>query len=243
MKLSLDPGSTPPQWVRLGPGVAWLLEQPTASIRFEVSAAAAKIATPELTSSRILELLLAEGAGHRFNLSDQIFAVFTAVGAGLYAGALLRGWRGVANPTTGHPSDHRDTTAIEAALFRASAPGRPALLVPFIGWLNQPDGGMDGDLCRVRDADLEGPTPAFAHKTTSVCWKIVQEVSDGGDLTDFARGLDFARCMAAFERETSATIDLGELGAAFKIFAAIDEARSENTPPQPPLSNDDGVSK
>lgn len=225
MALPCDPNPALPRWVRFGPGVAWLLERPTSSIRFEIDATAAQQAAP-VAASRVRQWLSDAGARAGFRLSDQIFALFTTVGACLYAGALLRGWRGMADPTTGCPCDHRDTSTVETALLHGFGPDRPALLVPFIGWLNQPDGSMAGDVNRARQAAAAGPMPTFTNESAAACWKIVHEapglwVSDAN-----GSGLDFARCMEAFEVATGTTIDVAELGAAFKIFAAIDDVRS-----------------
>lgn len=140
-----------PEWARLAPGVRWLLRPLTGDVQAYVSARVAKTISGLYQSRADLEDLGFDPS-ELGALSDlNVLAGFSVYCGAVYtAEKLLDEWEGIDDPDTGQTVPI-GPELIRAALRYGTPEGGPALLGPFMAWLEKPRMPIAADLRRLRE--------------------------------------------------------------------------------------------
>lgn len=138
------------QWVRLAPGVKWLLKRPDGAIRAVVAADVGTLMAKVYAGRAALDAmgldLEVEGA---LDL-DRIAGLASVFSACLYARHCLQGWEGIDDPATATPLDHSDPDNVRAALIYGPPPEGQPLLAPFLAWVEGPRRPMAAEAVRLK---------------------------------------------------------------------------------------------
>lgn len=140
-----------PEWATLAPGVKWLLAPVTGEIQAYVSARVARTMAGLYQSRVDLEDL-----GFDPEELGELRDLNVLAGLSVFAGAVytaervLEAWKGIDDPETGAPVEI-GPESIRAALRHGTPEGGPALLQPFMAWLDRPRAPIAADLRRLRD--------------------------------------------------------------------------------------------
>lgn len=129
-----------PEWIRMAPGVSWLLLRPDGAIKTVVASDVATVINQIYGGRAGLEALGLDpevDTGEALKL-DRLAGYAQVLSACLYAKHCLRGWRGIVDPNTLEPLDHTDPENIKAALLRGPPPEGSPLLAPFLSWIEGP---------------------------------------------------------------------------------------------------------
>jgi hypothetical protein len=139
-----------PEWAPLAPGVRWLLRPMTGDLQAYVNARVARTVSNLFQSRADLEDLGFE-AEELGTLSDlNVLAGLSVYCSGVYAAEkLLDAWQGIDDPETGQPVEITPQS-IRAALRLGTPEGGPALLGPFMAWLDKPRAPLAAELRRLR---------------------------------------------------------------------------------------------
>lgn len=142
-----------PEWVRLSPGVRWLLRRPDGADKLVVMADVQQAMTRIYQGRAELEALGLESemqaVDHVLSL-DQIVGYSSLLSACRYAQLCLLDWEGIDDPDTGEKIDPADPSAIHDALIHGAPGSATPLLTPFLAWIDHPKRPMGAETIRLR---------------------------------------------------------------------------------------------
>ena len=139
-----------PEWVSLAPGVRWLIWPYNGDLQAIVSAKVAKTVAGVFESRAALDDLGfdAEELGALGDL-NVLAGLSVFCGAVFAAELIVKEWTGIDHAQTGEPIPV-SPEAIRAALRYGTPEGGPALLGPFMAWLERPRQPIAADVRRLR---------------------------------------------------------------------------------------------
>lgn len=138
------------EWAHLAPGVKWLCKPLTGEIQSEVNVRVAGLISGLQQGRADLDALGFEDddLGVLADL-DVLAGLSVFAGAVFTAEKIVVAWEGIDDAVTGEPIAC-DPPAIRAALRIGTPEGGPALLGPFMAWLNKPHVPIASDVRRLR---------------------------------------------------------------------------------------------
>ena len=222
-------GSEDAVWVRLAPTIRWKLRTPD---RKSIVALAAKTAEVMGTAYADANILAAMAGSNVGEASSRIKGEAGMVVACLWARWALADWSGVQDLATGKPADWQDPDAVKAALLTSGSQTEPALLVPFLAWIESIDGagGLDAARLEARAYSKWGdgsPPGSWTEPHTqagSASWTVGTDDQFWRFADGHIEGLDYNAALLRCEALAGETTGYNH-GAAFNALQAIERAR------------------
>ncbi len=138
------------EWATIAPGVRFLLKPVTGELQAEVQARVAATIGNLQNGRADLEGLGFEDEDMGVLADLNVLAGLSVFASGVYHGEkLIEAWEGIDDPDTGEPVEVNPET-IRAVLRIGTPEGGPALLMPFMAWLDRPRQPIAADMRRLR---------------------------------------------------------------------------------------------
>ena len=141
----------PPEWVSLAPGVSWLIHPITGDLQALVNASVAKTVSDVYTGRGALEDMGFEASDLGVLGDLDVLSGFSVYCAAVFtAERVVEAWRGIDDADTGEAIEVTPES-IRAALRFGTPEGGPALLQPFMAWLDRPRQPIAAEVRRLRE--------------------------------------------------------------------------------------------